>query len=317
MSATLLTPTLGRWLTDHHGVIAAAELRGLGVGRKATDRLCAIGVLSRVTRGVFVSAMSSSTLEHRCRLLSCLHPGGFVTGPTAGMLVGLRRQPVATGLHFAVRHGMHLEDVDGVVYHQTTALRPSDRVVRPDGIVVASYPRLAFDLAGELRQIDHRSVIQQLLDRRLVTGEELMAIGDRLCHPARRGSTTFRMSLHDVDGAPQDSHPEVVLCHALRALNVPVEPQVPVVRSRDGVAIHLDLAVPAVRWGIELDIHPEHRSVDGHHRDARRVRSLHDGAWQIEPVAELDMTDPEGLAGELAELYRRRVRVFGDPPGVN
>ena len=125
------------------------------------------------------------------------------------------------------------------------------------------------------------------------------------------------MSLRDIGGAAQDSHPEVVLYQALRALNVPVEAQVPVIRSGDGVTIHLDLGVPAVRWGIELDIHPEHRSVDGHHRDARRVRGLHDGAWQIEPVSELDMADPERLAGELAELYRRRLRVFSDPPVGN
>lgn len=314
MPAILLPPTLARWLNDYHGVISTAQLRDLGVGRKATDRLCASAVLHRVTRGVFVSALASPTLEHRCRLLCCLHPDGFVTGPTAGMLAGLRRQPVSAGVHFSVRHGVHLDGAGGVVYRQTTALRPTDRVVRRDGIVVASYPRLAFDLAADLRQIDHRSVIQQLLDRRLVTGEELAAMGDRLCHPARRGSTTFRLSLRDIPGAAQDSHPEVVLYHALRALNVPVDAQVPVIRSSDGVTCHLDLAVPAVRWGIELDIHPEHRSVDGHHQDARRVRSLHDGAWQIEPVSELDMADPERLVGELVELYRRRVRVFGVPP---
>ena len=79
---------------------------------------------------------------------------------------------------------------------------------------------------------------------------------------------------------------------------------------------HLDLGVRAVRWGVELDIHPEHRSVDGHHRGARRLRSLHDSAWQIEPVTELDMVSVERLADELAALYHdraRSIRVPGDP----
>ena len=88
----------------------------------------------------------------------------------------------------------------GVVFRQTTALRASDRTVRADGIVVASFPRLAFDLAADLRQLDHRSVVEQLLDRRLVTADELAAIGRRLCHPARRGSTTFRRTLLGLGG---------------------------------------------------------------------------------------------------------------------
>jgi hypothetical protein len=70
------------------------------------------------------------------------------------------------------------------------------------------------------------------------------------------------------------------------------------------------------RWGIELDIHPEHRSVDGHHRDARRFRSLHESSWQIEPVTEQDMLCVERLADELTALYHERAcatRVSSDP----
>ena len=64
-------------------------------------------------------------------------------------------------------------------------------VCRPgaDGIVVASWQRLAFDLAADLSAIDHRSVIHQLRDRELVTNDQLLANERRLCHPARRGST--------------------------------------------------------------------------------------------------------------------------------
>lgn len=130
----------------------------------------------------------------------------------------------------------------------------------------------------------------------------------------RRGTNTFLASLLELGHEPQDSHPEVVLLDALLRRNVPVEPQVPVQRG-DGITVHVDLGVPAVRWGIELDIHPEHRSVDGHHRDARRFRSLHVSSWQIEPVTELDMVSVERLADELAGLYRERAggtRVPGD-----
>jgi hypothetical protein len=314
MSATL-SPAAARWLSDHHGVATTADLRRFEIGRKAVDRLIEVGVLRRFARNVHVLTTARPTLEHRCRLLCALHPGGFVTGPTAAVLAEIRRQPTASALNFCVRHGVHLHHIEGVRFRQTTKLSAADCRVRPDGIVVASWPRLAFDLAADLKPLDHRSVVHQLLDRHLVQPEDLLAIGNRLSHPARCGTNTFLASLLELGHEPQDSHPEVVLLEALLRRNVPVEPQVPVQRG-DGVVVHVDLGVPMIRWGVELDIHPEHRSLDGQHRDARRVRSLHDSAWQIEPVTELDMMDVERLAEELACLFRERVdsiRVSGDP----
>lgn len=317
MPNALVPPALASWLIDHHGVVTTATLRQQHVGRKAQDRLVEAAVLRRVCRGVFVSTLAPATLEHRCRLLCCLHPDGFVTGPTAGSLADLRRQPVA-GLHFATLHGRRNEPLDGVQFRQTTVIASADRFRRADGIVVAAWPRLAFDLAADLRQLDHQSVIHQLLDRRVVTILDLVGIGRRLCHPGRRGSTTFERTLASVAGVtPQDSHAEVILRGALVDRCVPVETQVPV-RGRNGITFHVDLGVPAVRWGVELDIHPEHRTVDRHHRDARRARTLHDTDWQIEPVSELDMHHVAPLADELASLYRARVgatRGLGDPPG--
>ena len=145
-----------------------------------------------------------------------------------------------------------------------------------------------------------------------MTAEELLDVGTWLSHPARRGTTAFLASMLDLGHAPQDSHPEVLVLDALLRRRVPVEPQLAVERD-DGIGVHLDLGVPAARWGIELDIHPEHRSVDGHHRDARRVRSFHVSGWQIEPVTELDMGDLECLADELAALYEERARSTGVP----
>ncbi len=72
--------------------------------------------------------------------------------------------------------------------------------------------------------------------------------------------------------------------------------------------MHVDLAVSAVKWGVELDIHPEHRSLEGHAGDTRRYRGLHLVEWQIEPVSEADMEDVEMLVTELSSLYHARCR---------
>jgi hypothetical protein len=70
--------------------------------------------------------------------------------------------------------------------------------------------------------------------------------------------------------------------------------------------------VAAIKWGIELDIHPEHRSIEGHGGDARRYLSLHLVEWQVEPVSEADMQNVGTIADELTVLYHARCRQFAD-----
>jgi hypothetical protein len=305
-----LTGAARRWLQDHHDVITSKALRDASIGRSTTARLVQTGVLRREQKGVFVAASSRSTLEQRCVVLCAAHTSGFVTGPTAGMLLGLRRMPSSAAIHFSVRHGVHLPNVKGVRFRQTTILPPEHRTTRDHGIVTASWARLAFDLAADLRPLDHLSVIQQLLHEKKVSVDELVAIERRLGHPGRPGSGLFRCNLERLDpSAANQSHPEVLLAEALRGLGVPVEYQSRVVRTSTGREAYIDLAVPKIRWGIELDIHPEHRSVEGHASDARRTRDLHGLDWQIEPVTELDMSNVTAVAEELAGLYRSRCRL--------
>ena len=302
-----LPPQTMRWLAAHHGVVTSRTLRDHDVGRSTVIRLVDRGVLCNPAKGVYVLTSSPRTLEQRCSVISAAHPAGFITGPTAGVLSGLRRMPSRSHVHFAVPHGRHLSDDPGVRFRQTTVIWAIDRRTRSDGIIVASWPRLAFDLAANLGALDHLSVVQQLLHEKKVTSEQLVAIDRRLGHPARPGSGVFRRTLESLDGGPpNESHPEVVLSDALRRRAVPVEHQTRLLRASNGRTARVDLSVPDVRWGIELDIHPEHGTSEGLHRDARRRRDFHFIGWQVETVTELDMQDVEALADELARLYHAR-----------
>ena len=201
-------------------------------------------------------------------------PAGSSPGPTAGSLVGLRRMPPSTALHFSIRHGARVEPERGVRFRQTTALAAGDRRELPGGILVASWPRLAFDLAADLRPLDHLSVLHQLLHERRVTSDELVAIERRLGHPARPGSGTFLRSLSRLGGeplrVPSRGGAGGGAAPPQRAHRAPGNAGSP---GRWTNASRIDLAVPSARWGIELDIHPEHLTLDGDARDARRNRA--------------------------------------------
>ena len=174
--------------------------------------------------------------------------------------------------------------------------------------MLASPARLAFDLAADLTALDHRSVVEQLLAEGKVTMSTLGRIGSLLARPGRPGSTRFVATLLSRSGRPADSHPELLVADGLRRRGVPIVAQFSDLRLPNGRPIRLDLAVPAVKWGVEIDIHPDHLLLDGTARDKRRDRRCHRIGWQVERVTELDLVDLEGICDELAELYFERCR---------
>jgi hypothetical protein len=302
-----LTPKAFAILRRQHGHISVSQLTRSRVGRNAIRRLVEGGALIAAHKSVLRIASASVTFEGGCIALCLAHPAGFITGPSGGKLTGLRRMPRATPIQFCVPHGVHLV-IDGVVLRQSRKVTQFDTVRLPSGIIVASGPRLAFDLAVDLTPLDHASVVEQLIQRKMCTMPSLGATARRLCHPTRPGSRQFAQTLLNRGDRPAaESHPELVLAEALRARGIPVEPQFSSLRLLDGSSARLDLAVPAVRWGIEIDIHPDHLLLDGTAKDKRRDRQCHRIGWEIERVTEIDMLDVDGLVDELEQLYTARV----------
>jgi hypothetical protein len=291
----------------HHGMATARMLTIAGMSRRAIDRAVDDDLLDVLYERIFHIASSPMTLEARCAALSLAYQKGFVTGPTGGQLERLRRMGKDPRVHFAVPHGLHIGPFPDVKLRQTTKVDPSHVVVRADGIRVASPARLAFDLAQDLSAEDHRSVVEQLRKERRVTVMSLGRIGKQLVHPARPGSARFVATLESLlPGGPAESHPEVVIGDALQRRGVPVERQVRHLQLGNGRQIRLDMAVPAVRWAVEIDVHPDHLQLFGTTRDKQRDRWCHRIDWQVERVTELDLCDVEGVCDELAENYRLR-----------
>ena len=292
------------------GHITSSQLLAAGVSREMRRRLVHGGALERPAKSVYRIASVRPTLESRLLTVSLAHEDGFITGPLAGKYMGLRRMPARAPIHLCLPHGGRTMVPLGVVLRQSTRITALDRRHLDNGMIVASWPRLLFDLASDLSPMALLSAIDHAIQRGECRFDELCAIARRLCHPNRPGSVEFaRALMQRGDRPPVDSDPELVVLEGLRGRGVPAEPQFAIVRLTNGTPARIDLSVPSARWGVELDIHPSHESPLGATRDAQRDRQLHLIDWQVEHVKPVDMLDLEGLLDELAELYHARLRV--------
>lgn len=296
------------YFRTHHGMATAAALAEAGLSRRQRSKAVDAGLLEPLYERVFHISSSPITLEARCAAISMAYPRGFITGPTGGLVMGLRRMLKRGPLHFCVPHGLHIGPFDGVRLRQTTKLPKAHVVTRGDGIRIASAARLAFDLAADVSAMDHRSVVEQLLNDGKCSMSTLGGVARELVHPARPGSARFVSTLLARSGRPVDSNPELLVLSGLRARDVPVVTQVEPLLLPGGRRLTLDLAVPSARWGVEIDVHPDHLLLDGTTRDKWRDRQCHRIDWQVERVTEVDLLDLDAICDELADLYHRRLR---------
>ena len=303
---TLTAPAL-RAIQRQVGHITVQQLAAAGIGHTARARLVEQKVLQHPHKSVYRVATRTPSLEQRLVGLSLAHPSGFVTGPTGGGYLGLRRMPRSSMIHFCLPHGLRVDLGRSVRLRQSTAIAPADRRVLATGLALASWPRLLFDLSADLSERNLGSVIDQVLSDGHCSMADLGAIARRLCHPRRHGSERFaKVLLERGDRRPAESHPELLVLEGLLSRGVPVQPQMGELTLPNGRRVRLDLAVPDVRWAVEVDVHSSHGELVGTTRDKRRDRQLHRLDWQVEHVTEIDLLDIECLLDELADLYLAR-----------
>jgi hypothetical protein len=308
-----LTPAAMRLAAQQHGVITVEQLTKARVSRHTIRRLERVGVLISEHKSVRRLASGQRTLEQRCAQLSLAHPQAFVTGPTAGVLKGLRKMPRHAPITLSSAHPLHVDHL-GVHFRRSTKVDRSDYERRADGITIARPTRLAFDLAATLSDHDHRSVIDQLIHEHGVTVEELARIGSRLYHPTRPGSDRFASTILAVSDCPVESDAELIVAQALLARGIPIETNRRWLDLPNGKRARLDLSVSAIRWGIEIDVHPSHLGLIGSTSDKQRDRQAKMVNWSIDRVTGLDLVDLAATIDELVTLYRVRCKEVAASP---
>jgi very-short-patch-repair endonuclease len=219
-------------------------------------------------------------------MAACLvAPDAAIVGPTAGRILGLRKV-FTDEIHIIAKRAITLE---GVTAHRTDLLSSNDvadhrnlRVLRPG--------RLICDLSAHLDEAALESVIEQAIDRGMITLSTLRRHAARFIAPGRPGSVRLRRVIESRPAwlRPVDSDIELRLWRALQRSGLEVERQVPVALD-GGEQVVIDLAVRCWRFGVEVDHVTWHGGRLDVQRDKRRDRALLRLGWTIARVTDEDI----------------------------
>ncbi len=266
-----LTVSAHALLARQHGVITPAQLVAAGLRPSAIDRLVVVGALAPAVRGTYRSPSAPQGELSRCAALCLAHPDLVISGPTAGRHWGFRRLPVDWRIHAIAPPASHPCIEAWVQVYRTAAIHPRDVIELGDGRRVTSRPRTVLDLSRSESDLTIRSLIEQARNDGRHSIDEMIDVA--FDWQSRRRPWLRRYLAQVAAGLPggaAESHPELVVGERLVAggvvglrrqyrLTLPGRPNA-----------RFDLAVPSLRWAIEVDLFPTHREVDGAQRDRDR-----------------------------------------------
>ena len=312
---SLFTPESLRHLESHHGVATIETLKSLGLTTFGIRRLVECGNLDPVLRGVYRIPAVPFDEAARCAAVCAAHPELVISGPTDGRVWGLRRLPRDERIHVIAPPGGRPTTSRWVLPFRTAAIRDEDRVVRPDGIVVATRQRTALDLTRHVGSADLLSIIEQVMHDGPVSDDQMRRVAVEWMTPGRPWVRRYLRTLNRrVPGGPAESHQESVVGDALAAAGLcGLERQHEIDLPGYGPA-RFDLAVPRVCLAIEIDLFPTHRETRGRRRDAWRDDAAASVGWAVERLLEPDLGSalPATVSRLLALVQARSMSLDAD-----
>lgn len=304
------TAAVTEWLNRHHGAIAADDLTRLGVTVDERRHLVRLGVLEPVIAGAYRFTGAAETVEQRCAAVCAARPAFVVAVTTAARLWRVPGFADVDDVHVLAPPGTRAPNCPWLHVHRIDVFPSGDLVVRADGIVVASPPRLGVSLARVIDDDQLAICLEWVLRQCAATTARRVA--ERLAGPRRPWVRRYLDVLDSrMPGGPRESTWEQRVMTALRRCGVTdLISQVPQRLPGYGSA-RFDLAIPAIRWILEVDVHPHHRTAAGQSRDFRRDRGARRSGWATERVGEDELRSRfDATMNEIAEsIAKRRAEV--------
>jgi hypothetical protein len=304
-----LTAEAHSLFATQHGVASVEQLRSAGITTSQLKRLESAGAIVRVINNAYRSPSVAFDELSRCVAVCVARPGLTVAGPTAGRLWGFRRLPKDQRIHVLAPPGSHPVAARWLAPYRTAAVHPRDIVARSDAIRVTSRARTALDLARWLPAPDLLSVIEQAMHDGDLTEADMWAVAADWISPQRPWVTQFlRLVQQRLPGLPAESHPEVRVARALGRAGVRgLVRQFAVDLPGYGRA-RFDLAVPALSWAVEVDVHPRHEETAGRDSDEWRDLAAMAVGWTVSRVSRRRYEhDFDAAIESLMSVYRARL----------
>ncbi|MFW5878213.1 MAG: hypothetical protein ACOCVR_00205 [Myxococcota bacterium] len=298
-------------LRAQHGVISHAQALEAGASLRRIQFLLESGRWQRLYRCVYRHATHPSTFEQRA-VAACLGAAKVGVAVTSGVAAGRIH-----GLDGAVpnsgrRYGF---DADGETPIHVTATRRArvcgvkvfvdprlgeEDITVTRGVPVMSVARTIVDLARRCPRWRTERALDDALRRGLTSLDEVEAAADRARSYGHPSLKTLRriVAARKPEDSRTESRLEQRVMRSLRLAGLPMPvPQHPV--AVGGRTLHLDLAYPEARLGIEVDGFEFHRGRRAFDVDRRRANALLLAGWTIIRVTS------EMSGEEVATVVRR------------
>ena len=291
------------------GLVLLDDLKQLHFSPSAITRLVSRGILRRVHRGM-VYALSDEHLNFEAEIAAACFavPESWASGVSAAQYWGMRRVP-RDRVEISVNTKFH-PNLTGVRIRRVNLPEP-EIVTSIHGWSVSSPQQTLFEIALEVDDRTLLSAYEDCLNRELVTMSSVREFGSRAVKMGRHGSARFRRVIL---GRPDEipfamSHPELELAKALENYDPLWLRQFPILMP-GGFTIHVDIARPDIKLGVEVDggLHDTPLEI---HRD--KMRDLHAAAlgWQIIRLTtadiETNLKASVALVLEIADTRKKQI----------
>jgi len=299
-----LNPELAERIARRHGIVTRDELIDQGWSRHRIQAAVSAGEIITCHPGVYRLRTSPRTFESRCAAACASEPSLVITGRAAARLWRFRSirydgPPIVLAEH-------DRNPISGeIVVRRTNQLLDDDRLIRPDGIVLATPVRTWFDCGRDVGDLTFEAVTEWVLDHH-ASVPALWEMVRRMTARGRPGLARVRrvMSQRSDWQRPAGSLLELRVLKALRAAGVPELVRQHPIRLPNGLVIHPDGADPEVRWALEVDHVTWHGGRADAQRDKGRDRGLRRVGWQVERVTDRELAEHfDAVIRDVAELY--------------
>lgn len=273
-----MTHELMRLARRQAGCFTRRQARRLGVSDDEIQRQLLVGSWLHVRGDVLVVAGAPVTDRMKAWAAVLALRGGEVAlaGCWAGREYGLERVPSICDVELVIPNTRVVADLPGTSVRRVT---PSSwSVVWRHGLPLTPLPVAIRDIAADHSQDNVRDIVQHALRRRQVGFDALAGTLGR----GFAGSARLRRVLEEVGPGFQVKW-ERMVHRAVLARGVRLEPQARV-QPPDGRTAFLDLGIPELRFGVEIDGFLNHMARFA--ADRRRTRLLAvELDWTIAPYA--------------------------------